>query len=74
MSGNGERGMQDLLALAIAVLAAGWLVRTLARRLVTPSCRPADDGFVPIDVLSRAPHSRASDPPTGRTTGPGGRQ
>lgn len=70
MSGNGGSGMQDLLALAIAVLAAGWLVRTLARRLVTPSCRPADDGFVPIDVLSRTPRGRPSDPPAG----PDGRQ
>ena len=48
--------MQDLLALAVAALAAGWLARTILRRLTAPPCRPPSpgggDGFVPLDELT----------------------
>ena len=51
--------MQDALAIAIAVMAAGWLAWSLGRRLVAPPCRPPDappgsDGFVPLDDLARS--------------------
>lgn len=50
--------MQDLIAIAVAVAAGLWLVRTLWRQLVRPSCGQADappgaDGFVPLDALAR---------------------
>jgi len=48
--------MQDVIAIAAAVAAAAWLVRTLWRQLAAPSCGKADtpagaDGFVPLDDL-----------------------
>lgn len=48
--------MQDAIAIAIAVAAGLWLVRTLWRQVVAPSCGKADsppgsDGFVPLDDL-----------------------
>ena len=51
--------MQDTLAIAIAVMAAGWLAWSLSRRLVAPPCRPPDappgsDGFVPLDTLGES--------------------
>ena len=50
--------MQDLIAIAVAVAAGLWLVRTLWRQLARPSCGQADtppgtDGFVPLDDLAR---------------------
>jgi hypothetical protein len=50
--------MQDFLAIAIAVVAGCWLLRTLWRQLSAPPCGTADtppgtDGFVPLDALSR---------------------
>jgi hypothetical protein len=52
--------MQDLIAIAVAVAAGLWLVRTLWRQLARPSCGKADtppgtDGFVPLDDLTRTP-------------------
>ncbi len=52
--------MQDLIAIAVAVAAGMWLVRTLWRQLVRPSCGkaetpPGTDGFVPLDDLTRTP-------------------
>ena len=49
--------MQDAIAIAVAVAAGLWLVRTLWRQLAAPSCGKADappgtDGFVPLDRLS----------------------
>lgn len=50
--------MQDTIALAVAALAAGWLVRVVCRRLVAPPCRPpvpgGGDGFVPLENLTGA--------------------
>jgi hypothetical protein len=48
--------MQDLIAIAVAVAAGLWLVRTLWRQLAARSCGKADapagaDGFVPLDDL-----------------------
>ena len=62
--------MQDTLAIAIAVVAAGWLAWSLSRRLVAPPCRPPDappgsDGFVPLDALGESAKKR-SGRPTGR--------
>ncbi len=54
--------MQDVLAIAVAVAAAAWLVRTLWRQVAAPSCGKADvppgaDGFVPLDDLASAKKS-----------------
>ena len=54
--------MQDVIAIAVAVAAGLWLVRTLWRQLAAPSCGKADapsgsDGFVPLDDLTRAKKS-----------------
>jgi len=51
--------MQDLIAIAVAVAAGLWLVRTLWRQLIRPSCGkagtpPGTDGFVPLDALARS--------------------
>lgn len=51
--------MQDAVAIAVAIAAAVWLIRTLARQLLTPGCGPppagpaGSDGFVPLESLSR---------------------
>ena len=55
--------MQDAIAIAIAVAAGLWLVRSLWRQLATPSCGKADapggaDGFVPLDDLTRKKSGR----------------
>ena len=55
--------MQDLIAIAVAVAAGLWLVRTLWRQLARPSCGQADtppgtDGFVPLDELATRPDRR----------------
>ena len=49
--------MQDLIAIAVAVAAGLWLVRTLWRQVARPSCGKADtppgtDAFVPLDQLT----------------------
>jgi len=49
--------MQDVIAIAVAVAAGLWLVRTLWRQVWRPSCGKADtppgtDGFVPLDNLT----------------------
>jgi hypothetical protein len=54
--------MQDAIAIAIAIAAGLWLVRTLWRQVAAPSCGKADtpsgsDGFVPLDDLTRAKKS-----------------
>lgn len=54
--------MQDALAIAIAIAAGAWLVRTLWRQIAAPSCGRADtppgtDGFVPLDDLTRTKNS-----------------
>ena len=50
--------MQDAIAIAIAIAAGLWLMRTLWRQVAAPSCGKADtpsgsDGFVPLDDLTR---------------------
>ena len=50
--------MQDAVAIAVAVAAGAWIVRTLWRQLAAPSCGKADtpagaDGFVPLEQLSK---------------------
>ena len=59
--------MQDALAIAIAVLAAGWLAWSLGRRLLAPACRLPDapggsDGFVPLDTLGDSAKKRSGRP------------
>ena len=59
--------MQDALAIAIAVMAAGWLAWSLGRRLIAPPCRPPDappgsDGFVPLDALGDSAKKRSGRP------------
>jgi hypothetical protein len=54
--------MQDAIAIAIAIAAGLWLVRTLWRQVAAPACGKADtpagsDGFVPLDDLTRAKQS-----------------
>jgi hypothetical protein len=49
--------MQDAIAIAVAVASGLWLVRTLWRQMMAPSCgkgaNPAGaDGFVPLGDLS----------------------
>lgn len=51
---------QDIVAWAVALLAAGWLARLLWRQLQRPSCGgggaspPAgSDGFVPLEQLDK---------------------
>ena len=49
--------MQDVIAIAVAVAAGLWLVRTLWIQLATPSCGktespPGTDGFVPVGDLT----------------------
>jgi hypothetical protein len=49
--------MQDLIAIAVAVAAGLWLVRTFWLQLAAPSCGktdspPGTDGFVPLDDLT----------------------
>lgn len=49
--------MQDVIAIAVAVAAGLWLVRTFWRQLAAPACGKADtppgtDGFVPLDRLT----------------------
>jgi hypothetical protein len=55
--------MQDLIAIAVAVAAGLWLMRTLWRQMVRPSCGkaetpPGTDGFVPLDHLTGTNESR----------------
>ncbi|MFM7107075.1 MAG: hypothetical protein ACKOZU_00440 [Planctomycetaceae bacterium] len=54
--------MQDVIAIAVAVAAGLWLVRTLWGQLAAPSCGKADappgaDGFVPLGDLAGAKKS-----------------
>lgn len=49
--------LQDVIAIAVAIAAGVWLVRTLWRQMVAPSCGKAAnpgaaDGFVPLGDLS----------------------
>ena len=55
--------MQDVIAIAVALVAAGWLGRTLLRRLVAPPCGAptspdGSDGFVPLETLSKRPRTQ----------------
>lgn len=65
--------MQDALAIAISLLAAAWLARSLLGRLLAPPCRPpaagppGSDGFVPLDRLT-APKSGQTGPTPPKTT------
>lgn len=51
--------MQDLIAIAVSLLAAGWLARSLWKRFFAPPCRPpsggppGSDGFIPIEKLGK---------------------
>jgi hypothetical protein len=58
--------MQDVIAIAVALVAAAWLGRTLVRRLFAPSCGPpaqpgGGDGFVPLETLSKRPRASPQD-------------
>jgi len=49
--------MQDTIAIAVAVAAGLWLIRTLWRQMVSPACGKVDhpagsDGFVPLGDLT----------------------
>ena len=63
--------MQDLVAIAVAVAAGAWIVRTLWRQLAAPACGqrsvpPGADGFVPLDALVRGPHKVSGRQDSGR--------
>jgi hypothetical protein len=52
--------MQDAIAIAVAIVAALWLFRSLTGRLFAPPCQPpsdrgpaGSDGFVPLERLTR---------------------
>ena len=50
--------MQDLVAIAVATVAALWLARSLTKRFFAPPCQPPDvpgggDGFVPLESLTK---------------------
>jgi hypothetical protein len=60
--------MQDIVAIAVACIAAAWLVRTFARQWFAPPCRPPSappgaDGFVSLDALKQAGASRRTPLP-----------
>ena len=57
--------MQDVIAIAVAVAAGLWLVRTFWRQLAAPACGKADtpagtDGFVSLDDLTATKKSGRS--------------
>jgi hypothetical protein len=59
--------MQDLVAIAVAVAAGAWIVRTLWRQLAAPACGrpeapPGADGFVPLDDLKARPPKNPGRP------------
>jgi len=59
--------MQDLVAIAVAVAAGAWIVRTLWRQLAAPACSRSDaprgaDGFVPLDDLTARPCKNSGRP------------
>jgi hypothetical protein len=63
--------MQDAIAIAVAIAAGVWLVRTLWRQLAAPSCGKADsppgsDGFVPLDRLTAAGDDQGTGRPVKR--------
>lgn len=64
--------MQDIVALAVSIAAAAWLVRTVARGFLSPPCRPPEpggaDGFVPLEAIIMRPRPT----PAGTTNGPAG--
>ena len=53
--------IQDLIAIAVTLVAAVWLARSLWHRFFAPPCRPPNagpagsDGFVPVETLRRKP-------------------
>lgn len=61
--------MQDAIAIAITVVAAACLARSLMKRLVAPPCQPpaagppGTDGFIPLDSLT---HPKQAGRPEGR--------
>jgi len=60
--------VQDLLAIAVSVVAGAWLARTLWRRLRAPGCGqpvggpPGSDGFVPMEAIGRLRKKDRGDP------------
>lgn len=55
--------MQDIIAITIAIAAGIWLVRSLWRQMLAPSCGQAanpgsPDGFVTLDELARTARIR----------------
>ena len=63
--------MQDAIAIAVAIAAGLWLVRTLWRQLAAPSCGKADsppgsDGFVPLERLTAGGDDRGPRQPPQR--------
>jgi hypothetical protein len=53
--------MQDIIAIAVATVAATWLAWSLKKRFFAPPCQPPDvpgggDGFVPLDSLTKPKH------------------
>jgi hypothetical protein len=50
--------MQDWIAIAVAIVTAGWLTRSLVKRFFAAPCQPpavpgGGDGFVPLESLTR---------------------
>lgn len=61
--------MQDAFAIAISLVAAAWLARSLLRRLWAPPCQPpggaspGSDGFVPLDRLTHPDRPQTASTP-----------
>jgi len=72
--------MQDILAIAVAVLTGAWLLWSLGRRLARPSCGPppatppGSDGFVSLeDLTGRGTGTAAGSGAETRSGRPAGR-
>jgi hypothetical protein len=56
--------VQDLIAIAVSLIAAAWLVRSLWGRFFAPPCRPphagppGSDGFVPVEKVGQVSNTK----------------
>ena len=59
------QSMQNSIAIAITLLAAAWLLKSLAKRCFAPPCQPPSsgiptgaDGFIPLEQLAQKSPAR----------------